>query len=189
MTRVVLVRHTNSVPDAGVTADLWDVTGTGRQRAAMLVPAMRDLGVDLVVTSPERKAVITGDILAQGLGTRRIEMPDLSEQSWSRVPFLAAQEDFVATVRDHFARPDEMVFGEESSRAAGERFDRVVQEVLALPGPPRIPAFVSHGRIMSAWIALLIGEDAFTFWQDLRMPDAFRVDVEQRTWERVSSGV
>jgi broad specificity phosphatase PhoE len=187
MTRICLIRHTTSVVDPAVTADLWKVTAEGRRRVVALFPALVEQGVDLIVTSPERKAVITGEILAHGLHLRREEDAGLSEQSWSQVPFLAESSAFTEAVRQHFATPNEAVFGEEPSRDAGVRFDWVVQEVVSRSDPPRLPAFVSHGRIMSAWIAMLTGEDAFAFWQSLQMPDAFIVDLEQRTWQRIAS--
>jgi hypothetical protein len=48
-----------------------------------------------------------------------------------------------------------------------------------------MPALVSHGRIMAAWIARLTGGDAFAFWQGLRMPDAFAIDLAGRRCERM----
>jgi broad specificity phosphatase PhoE len=187
MTRICLIRHTTSIVDPAVTADLWNVTAEGRRRVVALFPALAEQGVDLIVTSPERKAVITGEILAHGLHLRRKEAAGLSEQSWSRVPFLPELSAFTEAVRQHFATPNEAIFGEEPSRDAAIRFDRTVRDVLAGPQPPQVPAFVSHGRIMSAWIAKLTGEDAFVFWQSLQMPDAFIVDLEQQTWQRMAN--
>jgi broad specificity phosphatase PhoE len=152
---------------------------------AALVPFLADAGVDLIVSSPEQKAVITGNILAQGLGVRLVEAADLAEQGWSRVPYFPAQDDFVAAVRQHFARPDDVVFGGEASRAAAARFDAVVRETMAMPDPPQLPAFVSHGRIMSAWMEKMNLTRAFDFWQGLRMPDAHRIDLAEAQYARI----
>ena len=46
---------------------------------------------------------------------------------------------------------------------------------------------VSHGTVMSAWLSRQIPElDAVGFWENLKMPDAWLVDLHARSTHRIA---
>ena len=54
-------------------------------------------------------------------------------------------------------------------------------------GDATIPVVVSHGRVLSAWLASRVAmpaerADAATIWTRLRMPDAFLLRRERDGW-------
>lgn len=174
MSRLCLVRHTTPVVDPGRPAEEWEVDEEGRQQAEALVEQIAAASPTVIASSPERKAVVTAEIIAQGLGLELRIAPDLREQGLEPIPWFEDRELFEAKVREHFQRSEAVVLGNESSRAAARRFNAVVRTF----GPEEVPVLVSHGRIISAWLASQIALDAFEIWQNLRMPDALQVDVE-----------
>jgi broad specificity phosphatase PhoE len=173
--RICLVRHTTPLVDAAQPAEAWGVGDEGRAQAAELVPSLAEAGATVIVTSPELKARITAEIIAEGLGIPLREDERLREQGLGAVPFYGDHDAFHARVQEHFAHPDLKVLGQETSRQAGARFQQVVREL----GAGEVPILVSHGRIISAWLASQVALDAHEIWQNLRMPDAIQVDIDE----------
>jgi broad specificity phosphatase PhoE len=173
MPRLCLVRHTTPVVDPDRPAEDWTIGDEGRQQVEAILPTIEEIGPTAIVTSPELKARLTAEILAQGLGLAMRIDDNLREQGLGAVPFYGGHDEFHEMVREHFALPEMTILGNESSRAAADRFNRVVQSF----GPREVPVLVSHGRIMSAWLASQVALDAFDIWQNLQMPDALLVEI------------
>ena len=174
MPRLCLVRHTTPLIDQDRPAEEWGVGEEGRAQVESILPTLEEIGPTIIVTSPEPKARITAEILAQGTGLELRIDDDLREQGLGAVPWYGGHDEFHSMVREHFALPEMTILGNESSRAAATRFNHVVQGFT----PTEVPVLVSHGRIMSAWLASQIALDAFDIWQNLQMPDALLVDID-----------
>lgn len=176
MPRLCLVRHTTPLIDPDRPAEEWDVGEDGRAQVTEILPTLEEVAATIIVSSPAPKARITAEILSQGSGLPLQFDDNLKEQGLGTVPWFPDQDEFCAIVRDHFALPEQIILGTESSRAAAQRFDRVVKGLIR----DEIPVLVSHGRIMSAWLASQVDLDAFDIWQNLQMPDALLVDMNTR---------
>ena len=45
---------------------------------------------------------------------------------------------------------------------------------------------VTHGVLLATWLGCLTPlEDPFSFWSGLRMPDAWELDLEERSLQRI----
>ena len=76
------------------------------------------------------------------------------------------------------------VEGWEALDAAVDGFDGAVAELVS-SSAPGVVVVVSHGTVMSAWLAHKVpGIDPVGFWKGLQLPDAWRVDLELGTVER-----
>lgn len=74
------------------------------------------------------------------------------------------------------------VAGWESLDDAAARFGSAIADL----GESSI--VVSHGTIMSAWLSEQIDDlDAVSFWDELQMPDAWLVDLDNRTLHRIAA--
>jgi broad specificity phosphatase PhoE len=173
MPRLCLVRHTTPLIDQDRPAEEWGVGEEGRAQAEEIVPTLEEIEATIIVASPEPKARITAEILAQGSGLQLRVDDRLREQGLGAVPWYGGHDEFHSVVREHFALPEMKILGNESSRAAANRFNEVVQGF----GPTEVPVLVSHGRIISAWLATQIALDAFDIWQNLQMPDALFIEM------------
>lgn len=183
--RVVLVRHARPVIVPESDPGQWVMDASARGDVERLARSIAPLGCDIVVTSDESKARTTGEVLGEVLGLPVWSEADLGEQGAGTIPWIEGAETFRARVIEHFERPGERVFGKETSSEAGARFAGAVSR---LAERYRYPVLVTHGRVMSAWIARVTGAEAAAFWRDLRMPDAFAVDIGARRWRRIEEG-
>ncbi len=142
----VYVTHPQVVIDPQVPVPDWGLSSVGRSRAeaAARRPWVRLLA--RVVTSDERKARETADILAVAAGVEAEVRAGLHENDRSATGFLPPDE-FEATADAFFAHPDRSVRGWETARDAQARVLRAVTTVLEGHPLDRPIAFVGHGAV------------------------------------------
>jgi broad specificity phosphatase PhoE len=67
------------------------------------------------------------------------------------------------------------------------RFDAGLRDWQATAGD-RPLVIASHGMAMTLWLTATVGlDDPIAFWGDLRLPDAFQIDLAGRTVQRIES--
>ena len=178
---LVLVRHARPEVDPSVPAASWTLGAEGLAGAARLAERLRaagGLGLDLVVSSIEPKAVGTAQVIAAALDLSWQTGHDLHEHDRSGTGYLPA-EDFAAAMQRFFSRPDEVVLGTESATAAFTRFSRAVDALVKVHTGKRL-CVVAHGTVMSLLLGGRYGVDAFATWQALGTPAYVVVDRRSR---------
>jgi broad specificity phosphatase PhoE len=120
------------------------------------------------VSSPEAKARETAELIASPLGLEVQLVDGLRETARRTVGWLEPDE-LERGIQALFDRPDEVVHGEESATAALARFEA------AVAGLPERAVVVSHGTVISLYVAAKTGRDPFELWRSLELPDV--VDV------------
>ncbi|HNP71084.1 MAG TPA: histidine phosphatase family protein [Kouleothrix sp.] len=166
--RLILIRHSQSQPTPGEPPSLWPLTAAGRARCELLAERLRAYDLDLIVGSDERKTRETAALAAARLGLPCSSAPDLHEHRREHTSWMQ-QHAFDAAVAGGFARPGELVFGEETFAQARERFGRAVRAVLAA-NPDRRLAIVAHGTVLALFVAQHAGIAPLPFWRSLGMP-------------------
>lgn len=168
MSHLILLRH--SLPNTNRTAanSQWALSEEGRERARQLANQLFYYQPTTVVTSMERKAAETGKIVATMLGIPFTPAPDLHEHERSNVSYTSRAE-FERHISDFFANPNRVVFGTESADDAYRRFGRAVDRVLHRNHYEPV-VIVTHGTVMSLFIARRAGIDPLPLWQSLGMP-------------------
>jgi 2,3-bisphosphoglycerate-dependent phosphoglycerate mutase len=168
--RLVLVRHAEPVVDSNQPSSRWPVSPSGVEAAAALAAALIVPNPPaLLLVSPELKAVQTAEPLARAFGLPVTIEADLREHE---APGYLPADEFQKAVRALFDNPAAAVFG-ESANAAAERFARAVDRTDASH-----VMLVSHGRVLSAYLARVTGASGWRIWRDLTMPDALCVDFD-----------
>ncbi|MDQ3539778.1 MAG: phosphoglycerate mutase family protein [Chloroflexota bacterium] len=188
MRSILLVRHAEPLVVPHQKASTWRLTDAGRATAWELAASLVDDHLGIVVTSQERKARETGEVIACALGLTVREHEGLGEQGGDSVEFISNRDVFRETVRQHFGESSRIPLGQESAIKAGARFASVVADLSDQVSPPRCPILVSHGRVMASFLALATGADAWTIWNDFMMPDAIAVDLDSGTIHRLVTG-
>lgn len=161
---MLLVRHSVPAPDPSVPSDEWRLSEEGR---ALCEPLAIQVGAhepQRLLSSPEPKALETAELIAPVLGLEVEIEDDLRETARRTVGWLE-QNVLHERIRQLFAQPDEVVFGEESASAALARFSRVVD------GVEEQAAFVTHGTVMSIYVAGAEPDGGFAYWKTLGLPD------------------
>ena len=171
--KLVLVRHALPEFVVGLPASKWQLSDEGRRRCQRLADRLAAYDLAAVVTSTESKAVETGQIVADALGLPLETAPGLHEHERGVVSSTGSQAAFQAQVRRLFGRPDELIFGAETADQAHARFVSAVAAVTERH-PHGSLAIVTHGTVMSLFIARAAGLDPVLFWKSLGLP-AFSV--------------
>ncbi len=180
MTRLVFVRHAEPVVTEGVPAAEWSLTDRGREGAAALgakLARSAESSTDITVwTSPERRAHQTAEIAVPSVAALVREQLREVRKAWH-----PTTDDLARAVARYLR--GEVVEG-------WERREEVVARLAQLKAdfrPGERLVVVSHGVLLTTWLDQEIGlDDPFSFWADLRMPDAWELDPEEKSFRRIA---
>ena len=186
--KLVLVRHSLPEMVTGVPASQWWLSEQGRRRCEILAERLVAYDLAVIVTSEESKAVETGQIVAEVLGLPFEVAPGLHEHERGVVRDLGSQEEFQAQVARLFEHPAELVLGSKTADQAHDRFVAAVARVLELY-PHGNPAIVSHGTVLTLFIARANGLDPVPFWKRLGLPAFVVLSLTDSHLLEVAEGV
>lgn len=182
-----LLRHAQSDPSADVEEPAWPLSEVGRGQARALVPVLTACGVDVIYSSPYRRAMQTVAPFAWASGYPIRTHTDLRERRLTH-RFIDDVETQARRTWDDFSWS--MSDG-ETNAAAQQRFVARVRTLVA--GHPDETVLVSaHGTVIALFLnAIDAGVDVET-WSRLRMPELIRVSGDVRaqgagdaTWTRL----
>jgi broad specificity phosphatase PhoE len=169
MPHLILVRHSISRQQPGVSAHEWDLTDEGHARCKVLAERLKKFQPEVIVTSPEPKAYQTAKSIAELLGKSLETDADLQEHRRATAPYFASEAEFRAKIHELLTKPDELIFGEETGTAAYQRFRAAVDAALARH-PAKNGVAVTHGTVMALFVARVASVNPINFWQNLGMP-------------------
>ena len=176
MRRLLLIRHAQTRPVAGVRPADFTLTDEGRRRCKSFAQELAPWNPSVIVTSEETKARETGEIIGQTLDLPVESFPGLEEHHRGIVEQLASPAAFQISIERIFHKPDRMVYGEESGTDALNRFSAAVETVL-VAHPSGNVAVVTHGTVMALFAAAYNAIDVKAFWRGLAMPGLVVVSV------------
>lgn len=171
MSHLILIRHSITKPQPDVSYDHWTLTSEGISRCAALSERIRDYHPAAIYSSEEQKAILTASTLAKHLMSSISVTPivGLEETHRHTAPYYKNGDDFRAAVIAAMHQPDEVLFGEEAFAAAHQRFETTLQTLMARH-PDETVAAVSHGTVMSLWLAPLLQRPVEEVWKSMGMP-------------------
>jgi 2,3-bisphosphoglycerate-dependent phosphoglycerate mutase len=164
---IYLVRHCKAVgqePEA-------QLTNQGREDSYRLVDTLIDKEIDMIYSSPFKRAMETIKPFALKTGQEIIIDDRLKERVLSSVEFDDWMEKLEATYEDLELRFD----GGETSNEATSRGIQFLNEVLEGPGDNVV--VVSHGALISLLIRHYIKQFGFNEWKHMTNPDIFHMKV------------
>jgi broad specificity phosphatase PhoE len=168
MRKLLLIRHSLPVITGDQTASLWQLSDEGRRRCDPLAELLAAHRPGVIVTSTEPKAIETGQIVGERLGIPVETAPNLHEHERPGRD-LDTFEQFWAKVAQLLENPCEPVFGAETGVQARERFAAAVGDAVTRH-PAGNVAIVSHGTVMTLFLAHVTGIDPVPFWKQLGLP-------------------
>jgi broad specificity phosphatase PhoE len=173
MRTLVLIRHSESKADINLPPHRWGLTDQGRERCRFLAERLVTYPLDIIVTSPEPKARLTGEIVARYLHIPCTIADNLHEHRRDAGGMLDQQE-FCTRVAEFFANPERLVFGLETAQEALKRFRGGIEAVMT-QYPLKKVAIVTHGTVMSLFYGEITCQDAYQFWRQLGLPAFYTV--------------
>src|SRR5262252_5137375 len=146
MTNVVrYLTHPQVNIDPSIPVSSWGLSDFGRARMTAVRSTNRLSGTTQIVSSGERKAIETAEIIAAKLNVDVEVREAMHENDRSATGFLVPDE-FQAVANQFFAQPQISVRGWERAVDAQLRIVREVEHVLARNRPGDV-LFVGHGGV------------------------------------------
>ena len=151
MATLILVRHSISQVMEHLPANEWRLSEAGQARCKLLAERLSRHEPQMVVASLEPKATETGQLVAEHLQVPFENASNLHEHERRSFPYRS-REIFEANVREFFAQPDKLIFGDESAVQAYIRFAQAVERVIE-SHPDKTVAIVTHGTVVTLFTA------------------------------------
>ena len=146
MTNVVrYLTHPQVNIDPQVPVPRWGLSEVGKARTEAVTTTGPLSGTRRVISSGERKAIETAEIIAAKLGVDVEVREAMHENDRSATGFLVPDE-FEAVANQFFAQPHVSVRGWERAVDAQRRIVQEVEQVLACDTPGDV-LFVGHGGV------------------------------------------
>ena len=145
MTIAYYITHPQVQIDANVPVPEWGLSDIGRARALVMLQQLWVGSVRRVVSSAERKAIETAEILGRHLGLAVEVRETMHENDRSATGFLPPPE-FEAVADQFFANPHKSIRGWERAIDAQQRIVSEAETVLGAADTGDI-AFVGHGGV------------------------------------------
>jgi broad specificity phosphatase PhoE len=176
---LILVKH--SLPEIveSLPANKWKLSKEGLVRAQRLAGRLSCYQPEVIASSPEPKAKETAEIIAGKYQLKLHTIDDLHEHDRRNMPYLA-KDEFQASIREFFQRPDMFVFGMETANQSHARFARAVHSILDNYIDKTV-VIVAHGTVISLFISRLIGSSDWLLWNELGLPSFVVIDLYSKT--------
>ena len=168
MRRLVLVRHSMPEIERDKPASDWKLGEVGRRRAELLAGRLREFSPSVIWSSKEPKAIETAETVAREFGVPVKIAVGLEEHHRENVPFLSSKDEFEEAVERFFLCPDELVLGTETANRARDRFAAAIDKVIN--AGPTDSIVVTHGTVMTLYVASVAGVQMMSFWRRLGLP-------------------
>lgn len=169
MTTIYFVRHAHSV----YTPDELErpLSERGLCDANRLTKMLTKKEIDLVITSPYKRAIQTVEGIAKENGKKVIINQAFRERLLSSEPV----DDFHQAISKVWSNPSFAWPGGESNIDAQRRGVQATLEVLGQYEGKRI-AIGTHGNLMVLIMQYFDHRFDFSFWQQLAMPDVYQLE-------------
>lgn len=168
MSLLILARHANPEIVDGVPSNRWRLSATGRKNARKMAEALLQYTPCPIISSDERKAQETAEIIASASGGAVSTVTGLQEQERDVWPFMS-REAFRRRVTEIFQQPARSLYRSEPAEVAKKRYVEAVQAVARRQKDGNL-IIVSHGTVMSLFVAAFNMLSAEAFWKAMGLP-------------------
>lgn len=185
-TFVYMVRHAESPKEGNERTR--GLTEKGRKEARQLTVLLMPEEVDVVISSPYRRSILTVERLAQQLGQEVLVYEDLKERVFSAEDKRLSDKELLPLLEKSFTNPDYALEGGESNADCQTRALKVLKELLAVYREKKI-VISSHGAVMTLMMGFYDAKFDLDFLQSTSKPDIYRMEFNdqellsvQRLW-------
>ena len=168
MSKLVLVRHSKPEVDLTQPAQEWRLGETGWRRAKLLAGRLNSFAPTVIWSSKETKAIETAGVIAGAFQVPVRVTHGLEEHHRSGTRYFPTQLEFEGAVERFSAKPEQLVLGTETADQALKRFTTAINQAIALGDLQTI--VVTHGTIVTLYVAGKCGVSPMEFWKRLGLP-------------------
>jgi 2,3-bisphosphoglycerate-dependent phosphoglycerate mutase len=175
-TLIYMVRHAESPYTAG-NERTRGLTPLGKLHADKVTEILKDEGIDMIISSPYARALLTVEGLAQSLKLNIESFEDLRERHFSGEDYSIAETEFMPAVKKMFNDPDYALPGGESNTVCQNRSITVLKAILEGNREKTI-AIGTHGNVMTLMMNYFDSNYGFDFLNQTTKPDIYKMQFE-----------
>ncbi len=182
-TTVYLLRQAETVPESGIENADWELSSEGSLQARDVFYKLKDLGIEVVYSSPYKRAISTVKPFA--LNSNSPILLDEGFRELNAVSEYLAPADFQELSKKMW---DDVTFspeGGESIRECQLRFMAALNKV-AKEHAGRTILICTHGMPIGAVLKVFDNAFGYDDWTRIKMPDVFKLvsDGETGDWDK-----
>lgn len=179
-TTVYMVRHAESPYDEG-NERTRGLTAKGKADVEKVTKLLSDEGIDIILSSPYRRAVLSVEGLAQHLNLEIETFEDLRERHFSSDEVI----DLMSNIRNNFYNAEYALPGGESNADCQNRSITVLKTILKEHKGKKI-AIGTHGLVMTLLMNHFDSNYGLAFLDQLKKPDIYKMQFEDLELKEVT---
>jgi len=178
MKPLILVKHSLPQIVERIPAREWNLSQEGRSRAQTLAGLLSTYQPEVVISSSEPKATQTAEVISEQLRVPCQVFENLHEHDRWGSPYLGKVE-FEQLVHEFFAKPEKLVFGNETARQVVDRFRKAIENAVA-QFEHRTIVIVTHGTALALFVEWLTGVNGYELWHKLGLPSFVVLELQSK---------
>ena len=184
--KLLLVKHSNSNHNPHQPAHEWGITDEGIARCKSLSTHIVPYHPRRLFASTMQKAQRTAEMVSAELNDIPIiNNPLLEEHSrQSNAPY-GTIEEFHDNLKQLFAQPDTLIYGDETANQALRRFSQGVESVLKQADADENVVIIAHGTVNVLFTAQYNDINRYDLWLRLKLPSIIVLDLPTFTLDSV----
>lgn len=172
-TYIYMVRHGES-PKTGENERTRGLTEKGKQDAKRITELLKGEGIDVFVSSPYSRAILTIQELADLAGKEVLHFEDLKERKFDAGTQRISDEELIPLLEKSFKDANFALPGGESNIDCQCRAIKVVKELLSDYKGKKI-AIGTHGAVMTLMMGYFDSRYGLEFLRQISKPDVYRM--------------
>lgn len=181
-TTVYMVRHAESPYDEG-TERTRGLTPKGKADIEKVTELLKDEEIDMIISSPYARAVLSVEGLAKHLNLEVQLFEDLRECYFGTE--MIGSEELMASINEGFKNPEYFLPGGESNADCQKRAIAILKSILQKHKGKKI-AVGTHGLVMTLMMNYFDQAYDFDFLNQLKKPDIYRMQFEDLELKEVT---
>lgn len=146
-TIIYMVRHAESPYTEG-NERTRGLTAKGKADVERVTEILKVEGIELIISSPYNRAILSIEGLAQYLGLEIKTFEDLRELHFAGEDYIIENVELMSKLREKFNDPEYCLPGGESNSECQKRSIEVIKTILKVHAGKRI-AMGTHGLVMT----------------------------------------
>lgn len=173
-TYIYMVRHGESPYTKG-TERTRGLTDKGKLDARIVNDILQDEEIDVFVSSPYNRAILTIQDSAERSGKEVLVFEDLKERIFSDENYRIADNELYPLLTKSFSDPDFALMGAESNADCQNRAITVLKELLTTYQGSKV-AIGTHGAVMALMMGYYDSQYDLNFLLNTSKPDIYRME-------------
>ncbi|MNI41138.1 bifunctional RNase H/acid phosphatase [compost metagenome] len=175
-TIIYMVRHAESPYNEG-NERTRGLTQKGKLDVEKVTEILKAEGIDIIISSPYTRAILSVEGLAQYLGLDILEFEDLRERHFAGEHYHIESTELMSVIREKFYDHDYTLPGGESNLACQKRSIAVIKTILKEHAGNKI-VVGTHGLVMTLMMNYFDSNYGLDFLNQIKKPDIYKMQFE-----------